>query len=1079
MENWGGENFSQSSTKGLPTTANAFMKTTDGSDFYFMVLDKDAVSLQYATFFGGSISEEHVDGGSSRYDKTGILYQAICGGCGGNSDLPSTPTAFSTINGSQNCNNAVVKFAFENIDIVAQFTLTPVNSKMCGPQTFTFTNSSSNGLDYTWDFGDGTTSTATSPIHTYTAVGVYHIQLIAHNDNKCDLNDTTYNSVTIYPTPNVDFKANTVCIGSPTNFTNTSSIQAPGTISNWAWDFENDGTIDNITQNPSNTYTAAGTYTVELKATTNNGCEDSVTVLVTVIALPIAQITATDACMNANVALKNTSTLNCISYDWIFDTNAIPATSATYSPASLMYTTSGVKTITLNINANTTCSATVTQTLTIFPDPIANFSVTSVCQSAASAYTDLSTPTGSVTSWKWDFTDNGSVDDTTSAPTKIFSTAGTFTTSLIVTSSNGCLDTIKLPIDVWGHAIPDFIANPACFGTANTFTNTTNVTTNVNVGTTPTYSWDFADGTGAQVLVGNPSHTYLLGGTANATYSVTLTVSTSHNCIDSIVKVVTVYANPTASFTADSVCLGSPSQMLDASNGNGNTVNSFAWDFLSNNTIDATISNPTFTFPAVGPNAVTYSVSSSPVTGLTCKNVTSTITVWVNPIPVPNFSFVNKCVNAQPNTFDASSSTISIGTNTSFTWAFGDGGTSLTNIAPTHTYLAAGVYNTTLTVTSDRGCKANIVKQVEVYQKPNMTFTNTPACDKVAISFTAISLPNSGTITTWNWDFNNSITSFEGTGQTSNFIFSGAGSHTVALVAVTSNGCVDTIYKPIYVNFIPVPLFTVKDPDGCPIHCVTFTDASTPITGIDQITQWQWSFGDGSAIVTNSTNSNVKHCYTNLSHNQLALFDVKLTVTNNAGCTNTINKQNYITVFPTPVANYYVSPNPGSVADPMEYFTNQSTDYTKWWWSFGDGADKSDSTNVNPKHLYPEINEKTFYYTNLLVMNQYGCIDTANVTIQIDPTWTFYIPNAFTPNNSDDLNNFFTGFGIGILEFEMWIFDRWGVKIFYTNDMTKGWNGKVDGYSELVKQDVYVWKVKIKDIFMKSHDYIGHVTILK
>ena len=222
-----------------------------------------------------------------------------------------------------------------------------------------------------------------------------------------------------------------------------------------------------------------------------------------------------------------------------------------------------------------------------------------------------------------------------------------------------------------------------------------------------------------------------------------------------------------------------------------------------------------------------------------------------------------------------------------------------------------------------------------------------------------------------------------------------------------------------------------------------------------------------------------KHCYTNTSHNQLALFDIKLTVTTIAGCTNSINKQSFITVFPTPIAKYDISPNPGSVIDPTEYFNNQSSDYVKWWWTFGDGPIKSDSINKNPKHVYPEINETIIYNTKLLVMNQYGCIAEAEEPVQIDPMWTFYIPNCFTPNNEDGFNDFFTGFGIGIDYFEMWIFDRWGANIFYTNDMTKGWNGKVHNYSEEGKQDVYTWKVKIKDVFGKNHSYVGHVTILK
>ena len=540
---------------------------------------------------------------------------------------------------------------------------------------------------------------------------------------------------------------------------------------------------------------------------------------------------------------------------------------------------------------------------------------------------------------------------------------------------------------------------------------------------------------------------------------------------------VNVYAIPTASFTSDSVCLGSPSHMLNASNGNGNTVTNFIWDFLSNGTIDASgISNPSFTFPSIGNNAVTYTASTTPVAGLTCRNVTSTISVYVFPNPVPNFTFVNKCVNAQPNTFDASSSSVAFGTNTSFTWAFGDGGTSPTNATPTHTYAAAGLYNTTLTVTSNKGCQTSVVKQVEVYQKPMMNVIASNACFRAATSFTAVSLAGSGTVNYWGWDFNNTIATMEGFGQTTNYLFPAAGNQTVHLVASTINGCVETYTLPVYVDYIPTPAFTSTKPDGCPVHCVTFTDNTPTLTAPGLNTTWQWFFGDGTTITSNSS-ATQNHCYNNSSSNQIALFDVKLIVTTNKGCKDSLVKPSFIKVYPTPIASYTVDPNPGSILTPIEQFTNQSVDFTKWWWCFGDGP-ISDSTHLNPLHNYTSNNADS-YYSYLIVANQYGCKDTANVTVEIKPEFTFYIPNAFTPGNEDNLNDFFTGMGIGIDKYEMWIFDRWGVSIFYSDDIHKGWNGKVQGKDAPVQQDVYIWKVKLKDVLGQKHDYVGHVTVLR
>ena len=358
-----------------------------------------------------------------------------------------------------------------------------------------------------------------------------------------------------------------------------------------------------------------------------------------------------------------------------------------------------------------------------------------------------------------------------------------------------------------------------------------------------------------------------------------------------------------------------------------------------------------------------------------------------------------------------------------------------------------------------------------------MLVTNSTPCDQSAMTFTALTQANSGTISQWYWDFNNSITSIEGNIQNPSFTFAGPGSYTTHLVSETNYGCRDTMTQIVYVNYVPSPLFTVDDPDGCPKHCVKFTDMTPVIPGPAQLSTWTWDLGDGSNPTVNNTNASVNNCYINNSSNQLAQYTVKLTVTTSAGCTNSLTKTNYITVFPKPIANYTVNPNPSNVLEPLVYFTNQSQDYTKWWWMYGDNT-PLDSIRLDPEHFYSDATAQT-YYSVLLVANQYGCKDTAYVPVEIGPEFTFYIPNAFTPSNDDGINDYFNGMGIGIAEYEMWVFDRWGARIFYTDDIKKGWNGKVQGKEQEGKQDVYVWKVRLTDVLGKKHQYIGHVTLLR
>jgi gliding motility-associated-like protein len=194
---WGGlTNGSWSTTNGLPISNNAFQSTTDGSDYYVMVMKDDASGLDYATFYGGTQSHEHVDGGTSRFDHKGRIYQAVCAGCGGHSDFPTTTNAHSTTNNSSNCNNGVFKFDFDIPAIVADFVQPPVG---CAPDTIHFNNTSylthPSSTNFLWNFGDGTSSNLHSPSHIYTQSGIYFVSLIISDAQSCNLSDTIVHQV--------------------------------------------------------------------------------------------------------------------------------------------------------------------------------------------------------------------------------------------------------------------------------------------------------------------------------------------------------------------------------------------------------------------------------------------------------------------------------------------------------------------------------------------------------------------------------------------------------------------------------------------------------------------------------------------------------------------------------------------------------------------------------------------------------------------------------------------------------------------------------------------------------------------
>lgn len=197
VSGWGGNILSGTALNNMPTTANAPQPTSgDGFNFYLFVLERNAQSLLFGTYFGGNTSQEHVDGGTSRFDKEGIVYQSVCAGCWGNNDFPTTSGAWSNTNNSTGCNNGIFKFDFEIIP-KAEFSVDTFQG--CAPLTITFTNTSNSSDTYLWDFGGGdTTSQIFNPVKNYTIPGVYYVTLTI-TDSICNTVDTAFQTITVNP----------------------------------------------------------------------------------------------------------------------------------------------------------------------------------------------------------------------------------------------------------------------------------------------------------------------------------------------------------------------------------------------------------------------------------------------------------------------------------------------------------------------------------------------------------------------------------------------------------------------------------------------------------------------------------------------------------------------------------------------------------------------------------------------------------------------------------------------------------------------------------------------------------------
>ena len=217
LSGWGSRQLNGfGGTSGLPITADAFQSTTDGSDFYFMAISDDANNLIYATYFGGAVASarEHVDGGTSRFDKHGKIYQAVCAGCGGQSSFPTIPSnVYSNTNGSTNCNLGVIKIDFSMPIAVADFLMPNV---VCLPNPVFFENYSQlNGTSTSilWDFGDGTTSTNWQPSHVYQNPGYYVVTLIVSDPSSCNNSDTLSKRILVLDNTSFSLPTIDICAG--------------------------------------------------------------------------------------------------------------------------------------------------------------------------------------------------------------------------------------------------------------------------------------------------------------------------------------------------------------------------------------------------------------------------------------------------------------------------------------------------------------------------------------------------------------------------------------------------------------------------------------------------------------------------------------------------------------------------------------------------------------------------------------------------------------------------------------------------------------------------------------------------
>ncbi|MGP8215005.1 MAG: PKD domain-containing protein [Bacteroidia bacterium] len=560
----------------------------------------------------------------------------------------------------------------------------------------------------------------------------------------------------------------------------------------------------------------------------------------------------------------------------------------------------------------------------------------------------------------------------------------------------------------------------------------------------------------ATVSGGTPGYTYLwnTGATTSTLPGVNadvycVVITDANKCHDTVCVTVPTIPGDSAKIvaTTNEKCFGGNTGSATATVWGGTPPYTYTWD----------ITNPTqTTITATGLTAGTYTFSVTDSNGCIFKTY-ATIT---QPTPV--------VVTVPPDTVCIGTAAILTSTASGGTppykYNWNTGGTNDTiSVSPTSTTS----YN--VVVTDSNGCTGTGKATVSVWPKLiSVAGPSASICPGSSVNLIATATGGDGKyIYAW--------TPATGLNTTTGPDVAASPTVTTVYTVVVKDDCgtppdtttlTVTVYPPPVVNFVADTL------QGCYPLCVNFTDSTTIGGGSDAGSTWSWTFGDDSSSIL----QNPTHCYT-----KPGVYTVKLTVTSSNGCKASKTINNYITVWGYPVAKFSYSPEQTTILNPTINFIDESTDsyggIINWDWMFGDGSDTSGVVK-DPPHTYADTGK---YCITLIVTDVHECRDTTMQCLEIEPYFVIYVPNAFTPNNTSGLNNLFTAKGVGILTYQMWIFDRWGQQLYYTTDIYGGWNGVVQNGSsgKQAQEDTYVWLIEVTDVFHEQHRYIGRVTLIK
>ncbi len=792
----------------------------------------------------------------------------------------------------------------------------------------TLSNSSLNASSYSWNFGDGITSTSASPTHTYDMDGNYTITLSATNAcGTVSSTETIIISTLMTPTAGFSSSITTGCSPMTVNFTDLSSANT----SSWQWTFPGGTPATSTLQNPVVTYDNTGIYDVTLIA--GNAAGNNTSTQSSFIVVNTTPVISFASSISGNTINLTNNSSGGVSYAWDFG----DGTSSNEPNPTHTYANNGTYVVQLT---GTNSCGTITETETILIStvsaPTADFTanITSGCGPFTVNFTDLTT--GGATSWEWSFPGGSPATSTDQNPSVIYAVPGNYTVSLIAANSAGNNSAFETDyIEVGGTPNSGFLS--MVNGSVSTFINSSSDATS--------YSWDFGDGTNSTEV--SPQHTYVNDGTYTVILSATNACGTSTS--QEMITINTLTA-PMAGFSASTTtgCAPMAVQFNDSSSAN---TSSWNWTFEGGTPATSTAQNPSVTFAAPG----TYTVTLEATNAAGSSSISEMDYIVVADVPASDFTSTIMDSSVQFN--NASNNA------TNYSWTFGDGNTS-TEANPNHTYATDGEYTVVLSAINSCGTVTS-TQQIIITSAPIANFgaNVTSGCSPLSIDFINYSSTNTNT---WNWTFNG------GTPSTSNdqnpsVIYNTPGTYTVSLEVVNAAGT-DVFTQTSYIIVESTP--NIGFSSNISGSMVNFNNTSS------NAISYSWDFGDG-----NYSNA------VNPMHTYAADGDYTVILTANNACGAVMSTQD-ITVTTLPLAGFTADLNFACAPSTVNYTNLSSPNATEWNWTF-EGGTPATSTDQNPIVSYatPGVYSVTLVSSNSAGSN--SAMQTDFIVIEDLPTASY------------------------------------------------------------------------------------------